>query len=250
MFDYTKAAFKQTVEDFKKIDFIRNIATQSLYIAYLIYVLCTGVGLLVANILLLVLAVGYFGFFLFMTLKPPTKRVKEVVKTIFTRCRQLIKLYTLGVMVYGVWLTAEHVTPLSLILSSLMIVCWVLQILFEVVFKFFLNRANFIIEGMEADYENMTKPVRTVGNFFKKMTGQEVEEEKAPTKNRIILDQKVALAREERKRQKEADAEERFLRAKQAKEEAKQRKADAKAAKKSKKDNLKDDEEFFQNDGE
>ena len=250
MFDYTKAAFKQTVEDFKKIDFIRNIATQSLYIAYLIYVLCTGVGLLVANILLLVLAVGYFGFFLFMTLKPPTKRVKEIVKTIFTRSRQLIKLYTLGVMVYGVWLTAEHVTPLSLILSSLMIVCWVLQILFEVVFKFFLNRANFIIEGMEADYENMTKPVRTVGNFFKKMTGQEVEEEKAPTKNRIILDQKVALAREERKRQKEAESEERFLRAKQAKEEAKQRKADAKAAKKAKKDNLKDDEEFFQNDGE
>lgn len=250
MFDYTKAAFKQTVEDFKKIDFIRNIATQSLYIAYLIYVLCTGVGLLVANILLLVLAVGYFGFFLFMTLKPPTKRVKEIVKTIFTRSRQLIKLYTLGVMVYGVWLTAEHVTPLSLILSSLMIVCWVLQILFEVVFKFFLNRANFIIEGMEADYENMTKPVRTVGNFFKKMTGQEVEEEKAPTKNRIILDQKVALAREERKRQKEAESEERFLRAKQAKEEVKQRKADAKAAKKAKKDNLKDDEEFFQNDGE
>lgn len=250
MFDYTKAAFKQTVEDFKKIDFIRNIATQVLYIAYLVYVLCTSVGLLVANILLLVLAVGYFGFFLFMTLKPPTKRVKEIIKTIFTRSRQLIKLYTLGVMVYGVWLTAEHVTPLALILSSLMIVCWVLQILFEVVFKFFLNRANFIIEGMEADYENMTKPVRTVGNFFKKMTGQEVEEEKAPTKNRIILDQKVALAREERKRQKQAEADERILRAEREKQARKEQKAEARAAKKAKNNTLNEDEEFFQNDGE
>ena len=246
MFDYTKAAFKQTVEDFKKIDFIRNIATQTLYIAYLIYAICVGLGLLVANILLLVLAVGYFAFFLFMTLKPPTKRVKNAVKTAFTRCRQLIKLYTLGVMVYGVWLTAEHVTPLGLILSALMIVCWVLQILFEVVFKFFLNRANFILEGMEADYENMTKPVRTVGNFFKKMTGKEVEEEKPLTKNRIILDQKVALAREERKRQKEAEAEARYERTMQEK----QARREEKAAKKAKNFNLYDDVEFFQNDEE
>ena len=249
MFDYTKAAFKQTVEDFKKIDFIRNIATQTLYIAYLIYTLCVGFGLLVANILLLSLAVGYFGFFLFMTLKPPTKRVKNAVKTAFTRCRQLIKLYTLCVMVYGVWLTAEHVTPLGLILSALMIVCWVLQILFEVVFKFFLNRANFILEGMEADYENMTKPVRTVGNFFKKMAGKEVEEEKAPTKNRIILDQKVALAREERKRQKEAEAEARYERILQEKQARKEEKAAKKATKFDLYDDL-DEVEFFQNDEE
>ena len=247
MFDYTKAAFKQTVEDFKKIDFVRNIATQTLYIAYLIYTLCVGVGLLVANILLLALAVGYLGFFLFMTLKPPTKRVKNAVKTAFTRCRQLIKLYTLCVMVYGVWLTAEHVTPLGLILSALMIVCWVLQILFEVVFKFFLNRANFILEGMEADYENMTKPVRTVGNFFKKMAGKEVEEEKAPTKNRIILDQKVALAREERKRQKEAEAEARYERILQEKQARKEEKAAKKATKFDLYDDL-DEVEFFQND--
>lgn len=249
MFDYTKAAFKQTVEDFKKIDFVRNIATQTLYIAYLIYTLCAGFGLLVANILLLALAVGYLGFFLFMTLKPPTKRVKNAVKTAFTRCRQLIKLYTLCVMVYGVWLTAEHVTPLGLILSALMIVCWVLQILFEVVFKFFLNRANFILEGMEADYENMTKPVRTVGNFFKKMAGKEVEEEKAPTKNRIILDQKVALAREERKRQKEAEAEARYERILQEKQARKEEKAAKKATKFDLYDDL-DEVEFFQNDEE
>lgn len=223
MFDYTKAAVAQTVKDFKKIDFIRNVATQTLYIAYLIYAICVGAGVLAANIVLLVLSASYFALFLFMTLKPPTKQVRETVKTIFTRSKQTVKLYTLVVMIYGVWLTADRVTPLSLILSALMITGWVLQILFEVVFKFFLNRANFIIEGMEADYENITKPVRTVGNFFKKVTGKEVEEEKAPTKTRLFLEEKVRLAREERRRKKEEAAEARRAAAEQKKAE-KQRK--------------------------
>ena len=54
---------------------------------------------------------------------------------------------------------------------------------------------------MEADYKNVTKPARSVGNFFKKLTGKKVEEEPAPSKNRVILDKLVA--KERRKKENE-----------------------------------------------
>lgn len=254
MLEYTKVAVKQTVDDFKKIDYIRNIITQILYIAYLLYTLIAGSGILVANIILLVLSVGYFVFFLIATQKNADKKLKTVVKTVFTRCKQIIKFFTLGVMVYGIWLTANDVTPLSLLLSALMIAGFVLQIVFEIIIKFFTARVNLIIEGLEADYENMTKPVRSVGNFFKKMTGKEVEE-KEPSKTRVLLDKKVIEAREERKEQKILQKEEKKqekLRKKQEKKAIrlaqKQEKKQAKAqAKKNKEKGVQD--ESYQNAG-
>ena len=63
MFDYTKAAVKKTVEDFKKLDYVRNVATQILYIVYLIYAVCVSAGKLWADIPLLALAVAYFLYY-------------------------------------------------------------------------------------------------------------------------------------------------------------------------------------------
>lgn len=229
MLEYTKAAIKQTVDDFKKVDYVRNVVTQVLYIAYLIYALIAGNGYLWANIPLLLLSVAYFAFFLVATHKRMEKKLKATVKTVFTRCKQVIKFFTLGLMVYGIWLTAENVTPLGLILSSLMIVGWVLQILFEIILKFFSARVNLIIEGLEADYETMTKPARNVGNFFKKMTGQEIEV-KEPSKARLLLDKKVVEAREEQKQLKK----EKVLLKKEERKAAKLEKAKAKQAAKEK----------------
>ena len=93
------------------------------------------------------------------------------------------------------------------------------------------NRINLFIEGLKADYETITKPVKTVGNFFKKMAGKEIEEAPEPTKQRIILDQRVAEARAERQEKK--------LTEKWTKQEEKKRvkalKKQAKAAKKAEK---------------
>ncbi len=198
MFDYTKAAFKKIIDDFKRIDFIRSILTQCVYIAYLIYVICIGSGLLGINIALLTLAVAYFAFYLYMKTRGVQKQIKAAVNKTYKWSKRLIKLFNLGVMIYGLSVTASHFTALSLILAALMIVGWVLELLFDVIFHFLLNKAKFVLEGMEADYQNITKPVKTVGNFFKKMVGKEVEKEPEPTKNRIILDKMVAKERVKR----------------------------------------------------
>lgn len=201
MLDYTKAAIKKTVDDFKRLDYIRNVATQILYIVYLIYALFAGAGILWANISLLSVSTAYFFFFLFMT-RCNQKPLKVFVATLFKRCKQVVRLATLGIMVYGIYAATKHVTAPAVIFTAFLIVGWLLQIVFEVVFKFFINRAQFILEGIEADYEQLTKPAKAVSNFFKKLTGKEVEEKKQPSKQRVWLEEKVAANRVEKQAKK------------------------------------------------
>lgn len=213
MFDYTKTAVNKIVADFKKFFHRFSVCAQIVYIAYLIYALFANTELWIINTILLVISVAYFIFFLIATAKDADKKLKKRVKTIFTRCKQVIKLFTLGVMLYGIWQTSTHVDPLSVILTALMIVGWVLQILFEVIFTFFLNKVNFVWEAVQADREEITKPVKNIGNFFKRITGKEIEEEKEPTKNRLLLDGMVEEYREKKSEEKNAK--------KQAKKQAK-----------------------------
>ena len=42
MLDYTKMAIRQTVSDLRRVDYIRNVATQIIYILYLVYNLIAG----------------------------------------------------------------------------------------------------------------------------------------------------------------------------------------------------------------
>ena len=63
------------------------------------------------------------------------------------------------------------------------------------------------------DYEKLKKPVKTVGNFFKKLTGKEVEPEKEPSKDREVLDQIVAkekAKKEQEKAQQRVDKKSKF----------------------------------------
>lgn len=215
MLDYTKAAIRQTLSDLKKTDYIRNVVTQIIYIAYLVYVLIVQTGFLAANIVLLVLSAAYLAFFLIVTDRGKDldgKKFKDLKKngaTVFTWSKRAIRLVTLGMTVYGICTTLERVTPFSIVLTAMMIVGWILQIVFEILIKILTNRVQFILEGLEADLDSLLRPVKTVGNFFKKMTGQEVEPPKEPTKNQLKLKEKVEAYRAERKEKLERAKEER-----------------------------------------
>lgn len=231
MLDYTKMAIKQTISDLKKTDYIRNVATQIIYIIYLIYTLIVGTGYLALNIVLLVISTSYFVFFLTMTSlgkTPEGKTVKKTGTTVYVWCKRLIKLFTLGLTVYGICTAVEHVSALSVLLAALMIVGWCLQIIFEVLIKILTNRVNFILEGLEADLDNMLKPVRSVGNFFKKVTGKEVTPQKELTKNQLKLKEKVEAYRTEQKRKKAEEKIRREVERTAAKQTAKEQKREQK----------------------
>ena len=232
MLDYTQAAIRQIAADFQKVLYAVTVFSQAVYIGYLIYALCAGAGVLWVNIVLLAISVAYFVFFLITTKcgrQPGGAKAKIVQKTgkrVYKYCKLFIKIYPLALTIYGLYQTTEKVSFLALLLICFMIIGWILQIVFEVFGAIFSNRFALIMDGVKADVEEIKRPVAAVGNFFKKITGKEVETPAEPTKNQLKLREKVEQFRAERKEKRELKKQE--YKAKKAAE--KQEKIDKKAA--------------------
>ena len=105
--------------------------------------------------------------------------------------------------------------------------------MFEVFGAIFSNRFALIMDGVKADVEEIKRPVTAVGNFFKKITGKEVEAPKEPTKNQLKLREKVEQFRAERKEKRELHKQELI-------EKRKQKKIDEKAQKEAQKQEKED----------
>lgn len=221
MLDYTKTAIKQIEKDVKRLAFLCSITTQLIYIAYLIYALCTDRGVFAVNIALLVLSAVYFAFYIYANLQEFKAKTKRIVRIVFKRCKQFIRVYTLGVMIYGLCITAGNASLASILLTVFMVLGFIADILFEILIRKIVKRSKMFVEAMKADFQE-ANPIRTVGNFFRKMTGREVHED--PSKERQILDEEVEQVRNERKNKR---LEEKYL--------AKQKKAEKKAEKKARK---------------
>lgn len=216
MLDYTKAAISKIKGDFEKIFYIFKIVSQIITILYLVYTLIAGSGIWVANAILLLLAVAYFGFFLFAEAREADKLLKKQVAAIYKYCRRAVKIFTLGVAVYSIFLTTSAPSPFSILLTVLMLVGLVLQLLLDVASFIINNYFQLIMTGLEADFEFVTK----TGNFFKRLAGKEVEPEKEPTKHRIFLNERVSAARSLKKAEKE-EKKQRLAAEKAAKKQAK-----------------------------
>ena len=125
------------------------------------------------------------------------------------------------------------IQPLSLVLVTFTIIAWAFQIVLELATPIIEKRLNFMITALQADWENITKPFRATGNFFKKIVGKEVEEEAAPTKTRQLLDKLVEERREEKTQEKLDKKLQKRQRAAELKAERVQEKAEKKAEKKA-----------------
>ena len=196
MLDYTKAAIQKTVDDFKKLMYVIEFLSQIIYIAYLAYTLFTATDFFIVNLILLLISTLYFIFFLYVTRGKynyvENKKIKKRAKRVYNHTKKVLKLYTLGVTVYGFFLTSKHVTIFSLGFMVMMVVGWVLGLVFEIISSIIENRVGLVFSGLEADWQQVIKPAKAVGNFFKKVTGKEVEPEPEPSKNRILLEKRVA----------------------------------------------------------
>ena len=197
MLDYTKSVFAKTIEDLKSIAFYSALILQTLQLGYLIYALCVGLGILVANIILLLLTSAYLGFMLYLHWGTVGKKLQSIMKTTYQWSKRAIKLFTLGISVYGLWITAsETITTkslISIILLVFMLIAWVLEVLFSLILRVVERRASLLLDAMKMDFE----PVFKAKNFIDKIRGREVEEELVSTKSRNLLT-KMNTERKER----------------------------------------------------
>ena len=228
MFDYTKTALHKISNDFLRIKKICDVITPLFSIAFLTYAVIAQTGIFIANCILLALAVAYYIFHLIVTFRKTDKALKNGVALTYKICFHSIKFFTIAVAVYGLWFAVNDTDPTAMILNVLSLVGWILGVVMEIIKSIVLRYYDFVKEAVEADVENITKPFTATGNFFKKITGQSVEE-KEISKTRERLDNMVAERKEELK----------ALKAEQ-KEQKKQDKRNEKERKRQEKHSLKE----------
>ena len=198
MFDYTKAIFNKTLADLKLFAKIWTISTLGVYIAYLIYAIAAGSGNLAANIILLALTSIYFAFYLITIIKGSEflRTRRKIVKKTYKYSKYVINSVTLTTALYSIWLYPDNVHPFKLLITVFMMIMLVVQLALEVSVIIIEKRFGMFMEAFHADIEVVTKPVNTVKNVFRKITGQEVEPEKERSKDRVYLDRLVEQGRD------------------------------------------------------
>ena len=188
MFDYTKSVFLKTLDDLKKLAFLFSLCLQIFQIGYLLYALIIGSGNLAVNIVLLVISVAYLVLIFYFYRNKIKNSTKQLLKNIYRWSKRVIKLFTLGVSIYGLYATASDVITLksliSIMLLVFMLITWILDVLLSLVILVIERRKNMFFDAMKMDFE----PVFKAKNFFDKVRGREVEEELVPTKMRTKLD--------------------------------------------------------------
>ena len=142
MFDYTRNAVKKISDDFNKIIFGISIFTQLFMIGYLIYAVCAQTGVFIANIILLVLAIGHFVFTLYFEhrknkqkkteyrlnkkerklIKEENKKIKKGFDTIYTWSKRSVKLLSILITAYGLFIINAEIQLIPLLLLIFTIV--------------------------------------------------------------------------------------------------------------------------------
>lgn len=197
MFKYTRAAIDIVISDIKRYCNLFKYASIFCTIIYLGYSIFYKSGNFVINIILLVSLLTY-SIFEFITHKKDLKLLKRIVRRSYKIIKFTTKGFTLAVMLYSIYMASVNASPISIILATLMIIMWVLQLLFEVIVEIANSKKDLIVAGFDKDMENLKKPVTTVNNFIKKIKGEELVNENNPSKEFQTLEKKILKSKKEK----------------------------------------------------
>lgn len=198
MFKYTKAGLNIIIDDIKKLAKIFKYGSLIFSIIYYIVAICLKIGILVVNIIFLLLLISYTIFDLIIDKKK--KENKLIIRKIsrsYTTIKIILRGFTLLVTLYGMYLGTSNTSPISIILATLMIILWILEVLFEVIARYVTNKKDLIVTAFKKDID----PILKVTNIFKKGENK-TERIKEDNELLIILENRIKLD-EEKQNEKE-----------------------------------------------
>ncbi len=152
-FPNTKNALTSTINDFKAIYKTIKVISLIFTFAYLAYVFIAKVGNFWVNVALADVTVLYYVFFVFMVKRQNTPTHK-VVKRIYHWAKLLVRAASLGILLYGMAVSPQKTPPLSIILATLTIIVWVLQVIFELICNLLEVHKDYIVASVIADWQS------------------------------------------------------------------------------------------------
>ena len=180
MLNNTRATFDKILVDFKRFSYYTGILLNSVYIFSMIYAIVSDRGSLVLNIVMLAAAVGYLVFYLFTFWKNEkvNKSQKKKIKRIYRFAKLIMSFVSLTITVYGLYIAAENVTLISLLLATMSVISWIFGATTAFIIEFIESRKNMIVTALAMDFEPITKPVSNITNAVRMITGKEPQEPK------------------------------------------------------------------------
>ena len=173
MFIYTRATLDKIVSDLKRTVDISNITGQLVYVLYLIYAIFAPIGFVYLNAFLLGASLVYFVIYIVYYKKSDklSKEVKTTARHTFKWIKLSSKALTLAITLYGVYSMTNHLTAFSIILTTLTIIVWIINLSIELVTIAVEHYTAMLNEALAADVGEITKPVVAVGSVVKKIVG-------------------------------------------------------------------------------
>ena len=161
MFDYSRAALGLIVDDLRKlIRAVSFILSIGIY-AYLVTAIFLNIGYLAANIALLAVKAIYdmLSLVLFRN-KTCSKTKRKIVKRGYTWTKLGINFITIGLSMVNMAIFSTEVKPIAIVCTTLLIIVWVLQVLFEIVTFIFEQKSRLLIAGIQRD----VRPIKNTLN--------------------------------------------------------------------------------------
>ena len=178
----TRAAFDKIFNVFKWFVYLVGMFMNSTYVASTVYAIAVGSGNLYVNIALAVISFSYFVFYIATYWDARSKEVKRSVSRVYRIFNIFARAFTMGIAIYGLYIATERVTLVSVLIAALTVISWIFQITTTLIISFVENRRELIVLALAADFEPVTQPINRVGNFIKKIKGEEPEDSLANPK--------------------------------------------------------------------
>ena len=199
MFNYTRASIGIILDDIKRYHRAFKFGSLIFTLAYFSYALAASVGHIAANIFLVSLYLSYFVFEI-VTRDTDLKKTRRAIRRSYRVTRITVNAVSLAIMLYGIYTATTSIEPISIILATLMIISWVLQLLLAITVEIVESKVDLLVAGWNKDMEDL-KPKNIIGNVFKWGKDQ-AEDEKPKSREMQILEERVRRDKEARREKK------------------------------------------------
>ena len=138
------------LNDFKKLCKIFKYGSLVFTAVYFIVALILQIGNVIANSILATLFVAYT-IFDFVASKKNIKKTKKIVKRSYKWVKIAIRAFTLASMIYGIYIATTAVSAISIIIATLTIIMWVLQVMIEIVIEVIEDKWELLYQSIQKD---------------------------------------------------------------------------------------------------
>ena len=154
MLDNTRKVFDDTVKELRLSAFLTTVLSQLVVVAYLIYAVTKEIGNAALNIAMAVISLIYAlasTVVYFVNDKQRRKALKEIQNN--TRIFKFAaKTLTLAVSIYSIAISADKVDAIAIILATLSIVLWLVQLILEISTAYVKYKSNVFMDSFKKDF--------------------------------------------------------------------------------------------------